>query len=98
MFLTSRFLGQGTAEMKLDIVTQVCCAQPWLISVVIKPDVFMVILYPCSSMSSLSTIDTPILVGNVYAQCFQAEVILDRAKETGDLPRWEAYRSGIMIG
>jgi len=30
----------------------------------------------------------------VYARCFQTEVILDE-KVTGDLSRWEAYRSYV---
>jgi len=42
-------------------------------------------------MPSLSNVDLPTLTGDaINAYCFQAMVILDRLKESSDLPRQEA--------
>jgi hypothetical protein len=58
----------------------------------IKLDVLVLLLDSgLSGMPSMSNVDLPTLtVDVVNAQYFQAKVILDRLKETGDLPRWEA--------
>jgi hypothetical protein len=50
-----------------------------------------------NGMPGLSSISPPTLPGNaVYARCFQAKVILDGPKETGYLPRHDAYSFDIM--
>jgi len=50
-----------------------------------KSNVPVVLLGPgLNGIPSISCVDSPTLAGNaVYACCFQAEVILDGAKETG---------------
>jgi hypothetical protein len=64
----------------------------------IKLHVPLVLLGPgLNETPTLSNVDLTTLTGDVVnAQCFQAEVILDRLKETGDLPRWEAYSFDVM--
>jgi len=48
---------------------------------------------------SLSSVDLPTFTGaTVHALCFQARVILDRAKEIGHLPRWEACHLDVAFG
>jgi hypothetical protein len=48
-------------------------------------------------MSGLSNVDFSTLEGDaVNTQCFQAEVILDRLKETTNLPRQENYSFNVM--
>jgi hypothetical protein len=43
------------------------------------------------------TLDLSTFTGDdVNARCFQAKIILGGLKETGDLPRWEAYRFYVM--
>jgi len=42
-----------------------------------------------SGMPSLSNVDLTMFAGDaVNTSCFEAKVILDRPKETDDLPRW----------
>jgi hypothetical protein len=49
-------------------------------------------------MPSLSTVDLTTLAGDaVDVSCFQAKIILDGLKETGDFPRGEAYSFDIVL-
>jgi hypothetical protein len=59
----------------------------------IKRDVPMVLTDPgCNGVFGLSNVDLTTLTGDaVNTWCFQAEVILDRLKETGNLIKQEAY-------
>jgi len=95
----SRFLGQNSGNMKLDVVTQVSAvlSHRWFVQM-IKPYVPVEFLGPgLSGTLDLSNVGFPILAGDaVYAHWFQADVILDRPKETGDLPRWEVYSFDVM--
>jgi len=94
-----RFLGQDIGTLKLDEVTQLSfvLSQSWFFQM-IKLHVPLVLLGPgLNETPTLSNVDLTTLTGDVVnAQCFQAEVILDRLKETGDLPRWEAYSFDVM--
>jgi hypothetical protein len=50
-----------------------------------------------NGMPSLTNIDLTTFTGDaVDTSCFQAKVILDGLKETGDLPRWETYSFYVM--
>jgi hypothetical protein len=47
-----------------------------------------------NGMPGLSNVNSSTLTGNaVYYRCRQANVILDRARKTGNPYRWEAYTS-----
>jgi len=50
-----------------------------------------------NEMSDLTNVDLTTFTGDaVDTSCFQAKVILDRTKDTGNLPRWEAYSFHAM--
>jgi hypothetical protein len=64
----------------------------------IQPDELVVLLHPgLIGVSSLSNIDLTTVTGDALkASCFQAMVICDGPKETGILPRQEAYSFDVM--
>jgi hypothetical protein len=54
----------------------------------IQPDVLVVLVDPgINGKPGLTDVDTTFAWDAVDASCFQARVILDGPKETGDLPR-----------
>jgi hypothetical protein len=61
-------------------------------------DVPLVLLGPgLNKMPDFSSVDFNTCAGDALnASCFQAKVIFDGPKETGNLHRWEAYSFDIM--
>jgi hypothetical protein len=86
--------------MKLDEVTQVYAVVSHnLFLHMINLSVLLVLLNSClSGTPNLSNVGLPTLAGYaINILCFQAKVILDGPEETGDLPRWEAYKFDVMF-
>jgi hypothetical protein len=71
-----------------------CCVQPGLIPLVVTLALFD---SGFNGKPDLSNVDPPTLaVDAIYARCFQVKDIHDRLKETGHLPRWQAYTVLIL--
>jgi len=80
----SRFLGQETSVIKLDVVAQAYAVHGHsCFTHMIQPDMPAVLLVlGLRGISSLFNVDLIIFAGDaVYARCFQAKVILDGLKE-----------------
>jgi hypothetical protein len=95
LFHTSKFVDQDTGVISGPVYAVLSHGR---FLQMIKPDVPIMLSDPSlNEMPSLSNVDLTTLAGNtVYAQCFQAEVIFDRPKETGNLFKLEAYSSDVM--
>jgi hypothetical protein len=91
--------GKDHGVPKLDAVTQVYAVlgQGRFVRM-IQPDVLVVLLDPgLSGMPGLPNVDLTFAGDAVDSSCFQAKVILDELKETGDLPGQDAYNFFLLL-